>query len=199
MGVFWAHQGSAPPNLCNCESIPSPLGLTRRAHSSRSQARGLMGARRNPWCSRTASPDGARGGLPFFTHQSATQISIWALSSSSCHTPSITKSTSCLLKHHLERGDGEGMWQKATAQKSPPPRSPPPLTTLSEVAPRGLLYWTRYMVVWAFPLASPFPSTILHQALGSRRLTCMSLVFVGTGTQVQMEAHTEQGILESPK
>ena len=67
----------------------------------------------------------------FSTHQSATQISIWELSSSSCHTPSITKSTSCLLKHHLGRGDdrtGGGVESpiiQVTAQKSPPPRSLP--------------------------------------------------------------------------
>lgn len=127
---FWAHQNPAPPCLCHCESITSPPSASLQEHSSSGQPRGLMGAQVNPFCATAATTGDAWGRLPFFPHQSATQISIWALSSSSCHTPSITKSTSCLLKHHLERGDGEGMRQKVTAQKSPPPRS----------LPWGLLY-----------------------------------------------------------
>lgn len=148
-----------------------------------------MGAQGSPFCTTAATTGNAWGRLPFFPHQSATQISIWALSSSSCHTPSITKSTSCLLKHHLERGDGVGMRQEVTGQKSPPPRS----------LPWGVLYQTRCMMGWALPLASHTPSTIYHQPLGSGYRLIMSLIFVGTGTGVQMEAHIEQGILELPK
>lgn len=106
-----------------------------------------------------------------------------------------------VYKLPLEAPSGKGRWCRDEESHSPEITSSkkPPLTTLSEAAPRGLLSWTRCRMGWACPLASPLLSTILHQALGSRRLTCMSLIFVGTGTRVQMEAHTGRGILEPPK
>lgn len=108
----------------------------------------------NPFCRTAAATIGSGGRLPFFTHQSATQISIWALSSSSCHTPSITKSTSCLLKHHLGRGDGGGVELQSQPRNYLLPEASS--DNAVKAAPQGLFSRQVY-VGWGAPLVSLIP------------------------------------------
>lgn len=124
------------------------------------------------FCRTAATAIGSGGRLPFFTHQSATQISIWALSSSSCHTPSITKSTSCRLKHHLGRGGGRGGGGADNRNLEITSSQKPPLTACLKQLLR-VSFLDEACDGLGIPVGFSHPSTILHPALDSRKLTWM--------------------------